>query len=45
VAARFDGASIRSFVPLLVQRYAREELQRHLRMEPALRRDPLSAAG
>jgi hypothetical protein len=31
VAARFDGASIRSFVPLLVRRYAREELQQNLR--------------
>jgi hypothetical protein len=30
VAARFDGASIRSFVPLLVRRYVREELQQHL---------------
>jgi hypothetical protein len=27
VAARFAGAWIRSFVPLLVRRYAREELQ------------------
>jgi hypothetical protein len=27
VAARFDGAAIRSFVPLLVRRIAREELQ------------------
>jgi hypothetical protein len=27
VAARFAGASIRSFVPLLVRRYVREELQ------------------
>jgi hypothetical protein len=27
VAARFASASIRSFVPLLVRRYAREELQ------------------
>ena len=45
VAARFDGASIRSFVPLLVRRYAREELHQHLRREPDLRRDPLSGAG
>ena len=30
VAARFEGASIRSFVPLLVRRYVREELQQHL---------------
>jgi len=27
VAARFDDAKIRSFVPLLVRRYAREELR------------------
>jgi hypothetical protein len=45
VAARFDGASIRSFVPLLVRRYAREELQQHLRRVPNLRRDPESGAG
>jgi hypothetical protein len=31
VAARFDGASVRSFVPLLARRYAREELQQRLR--------------
>ena len=31
VAAWFDGASVRSFVPLLVRRYAREELQQRLR--------------
>ncbi len=30
VAARFEGASVRAFVPLLVRRYAREELQQHL---------------
>ena len=30
VAARFDGATVRSFVPL-VRRYAREELQQRLR--------------
>ena len=30
VAARFDGASVRSFVPLLVRRYAREELHARL---------------
>jgi hypothetical protein len=36
VAARFDGASIRSFVPLLARRYAREELQRHPRRESDL---------
>jgi len=27
VAAQFAGASVRSFVPLLVRRYVREELQ------------------
>ena len=27
VAARFDNATIRSFVPLLVRRYVREELR------------------
>ena len=31
VAARFDCASVRSFVSLLVRRYAREELQQRLR--------------
>ena len=45
VAARFDDASIRSFVPLLVRRYTREELQHHLRKEPDLLGDPLSGAG
>jgi hypothetical protein len=25
-SARFDGATVRAFVPLLVRRYAREEL-------------------
>jgi len=44
VAARFDGASIRAFVPLLVRRYAREELQQYIRREPGLWRDPLSGA-
>ena len=34
VAARFAGATIRSFVPLLVRRYVREELQaRHRQVE------------
>ncbi len=34
VAARFAGARIRSFVPLLVRRYVREELQaRHGQVE------------
>jgi hypothetical protein len=31
VAARFNGATIRTFVPLLVRRYVREELQGRLR--------------
>ena len=30
VAAQFAGASVRSFVPLLVRRYVREELQGRL---------------
>jgi hypothetical protein len=30
VAARFDGAPVRSFVPLLVRRYVREELKTRL---------------
>ena len=30
VAARFEEANVRSFVPLLVLRYARDELQTHL---------------
>lgn len=30
VASRFDGAPIRTFVPLLVGRYAREELRTRL---------------
>jgi len=31
VAARFEGAPVRSFIPLLVRRYVREELTAHLR--------------
>jgi hypothetical protein len=31
VAARFHGATVHSFVPLLVRRYVREELQTRLR--------------
>jgi hypothetical protein len=31
IAARFEGATVRSFVPLLVRRYVREELQTRLR--------------
>jgi len=31
IAARFDGATVRSFIPLLVRRYVREELQTRLR--------------
>jgi hypothetical protein len=30
VVARFEGATVRTFVPLLVRRYAREELQTRL---------------
>jgi hypothetical protein len=30
VAARFEDANVRSFVPLLVQRYAHDELQARL---------------
>ena len=30
VAARFTGAAVRSFVPLLVARYVRDELQARL---------------
>jgi hypothetical protein len=31
VAARFTGATVRSFVPLLVARYVRDELRARLR--------------
>jgi hypothetical protein len=31
VSARFEGAPVRVFVPLLVRRYAREELMTRLR--------------
>lgn len=31
VSARFEGATVRSFVPLLVRRYVREELKGRLR--------------
>jgi hypothetical protein len=31
IAARFDGAKVRSFVPLLVRRYVRDELQERLK--------------
>jgi len=31
VAARFTGATVRSFVPLLVARYVRDELHTRLR--------------
>jgi hypothetical protein len=30
IAAKFDGAKVRSFVPLLVRRYARHELRERL---------------
>ena len=35
VSARFDGATVRSFVPLLVRRYAREELLGRLKQTSA----------
>jgi len=35
ISARFDGATVRSFVPLLVRRYAREELLGRLRQTSA----------
>jgi hypothetical protein len=31
VAAKFDNAKVRSFVPLLVQRYVRDELHERLK--------------
>jgi hypothetical protein len=31
IAARFEAATVRSFVPLLVRRYVREELQARIR--------------
>jgi hypothetical protein len=34
VASRFEGATIRSFIPLLVGRYVREELRTLLRQSP-----------
>jgi hypothetical protein len=37
VASRFEGATIRSFIPLLVGRYVREELRALLRQSPHLR--------
>jgi hypothetical protein len=36
VVSRFEGATIRSFVPLLVGRYVREELRTQLRQSPNL---------
>ena len=35
VSARFDGATVRAFVPLLVRRYVREELLGRLRQTSA----------
>jgi hypothetical protein len=35
VSARFDGATVRAFVPLLVRRYAREELLGRIRQTSA----------
>ncbi len=32
MAAKFDNARVRSFVPLLVRRYVSDELQGHLRL-------------
>ncbi len=34
VSARFIGASVRSFIPLLVRRYVREELKALLKQSP-----------
>lgn len=34
VVARFAGATIRSFIPVLVHRYVREELRARNRIEP-----------
>ena len=31
IAAKFDGAKVRSFVPLLVRRYVRDELHERLK--------------
>jgi hypothetical protein len=31
IAARFEKATVRSFIPLLVRRYVREELQTRIR--------------
>ena len=36
VASRFEGATIRSFIPLLVGRYVREELRTSLRQSSHL---------
>jgi hypothetical protein len=36
VVSRFEGATIRSFIPLLVGRYVREELRTLLRQSPNL---------
>jgi hypothetical protein len=35
VSSRFDNATVRAFVPLLVRRYAREELLGRLKQAPA----------
>jgi hypothetical protein len=35
VSARFDGATVRAFVPLLVRRYVREELLGQLKQTAA----------
>jgi len=31
IAARFEGATVHSFIPLLIRRYVREEIQTRLR--------------
>lgn len=45
VAARFKGASVRSFIPLLVRRYVSEELKIRLRQSPTGRSTPEGSFG
>jgi hypothetical protein len=45
IADRFAGATVRSFIPLLVRRYVREELQTRLRQAPDGDHQPRSDAG
>jgi hypothetical protein len=40
VVSQFEGATIRSFIPLLVGRYVREELKALLRQSPHLPQTP-----